>query len=543
MAEEKVEVRDVNFRQVLPWTELFRGFQVALDPKKMFLAACGIVVMSAGWFLLSVLFAPSNTPPAKDPEVLEERISRIREKYQNEPAESVDRRVADATRQFEADHQAAVNQWKLLQWTAGEPGAPNAPPEGGTLRTMPWNENRGPNPYLALTSDRSQDWTLRQQVYVLLEPLVKFLRPIRYLLNPAAGFKAHVFFLLALLWTVATWALFGGAITRMAAVQLTRKEKIGISEALRFAWARYVSFLSAPLFPLLIVVGLIALLMVYGFLHLIPVLGDVFVDGIGWFLVLCAGGAMAILLVGLVGWPLMYATISVEGSDSFDALSRSYSYVYQCPWHYLWNCVVAVVYGAALIFFVGFMGSLMVYLGKWGVGQTPFTGPSWTDRDPSYLFIYAPESFGWRELLLEGSAYGDPAQAQAARDALRPWNKIGAFMVAVWVYLAFLLVVGFGYSYFWSSSTIIYLLMRRQVDDTDLDEIYLEEDEAEDAYSATVPAPAPSAPSPAPSFQMVDAPTLRTAPPAPAPPKDEPPGKAEAPATPAHGEDGAAPGL
>ena len=31
MAEGKLEGREATWRQLLPWTELFRGFQVALD--------------------------------------------------------------------------------------------------------------------------------------------------------------------------------------------------------------------------------------------------------------------------------------------------------------------------------------------------------------------------------------------------------------------------------------------------------------------------------------------------------------------------------
>ena len=104
---------------------------------------------------------------------------------------------------------------------------------------------------------------------------------------------------------------------------------------------------------------------------------------------------------------MMYATISAEGSDSFDAISRSYSYVYQSPWHYIWYSLVALAYGAVVVFFVGFMGSLIVYLGKWGVSQTPFIETA--DRDPSFLFVHAPESFGWRALLLQGTTVdGDP---------------------------------------------------------------------------------------------------------------------------------------
>ena len=80
------------------------------------------------------------------------------------------------------------------------------------------------------------------------------------------------------------------------------------------------------------------------------------------------------------------------------AVSRSYSYVFQAPWHYIFYCVMALVYGAVVVFFIGFMGSFMVYLSKWGVSQG-----TWGSREPSYLFVYAPKSFQWRDLLLQES--------------------------------------------------------------------------------------------------------------------------------------------
>src|SRR5262245_30293286 len=63
MAEEKVELREFNIRQVLPWTELFRSFQVTLDPKKLLLAAAGILVMAFGWWLLAAIFYTSQSEP------------------------------------------------------------------------------------------------------------------------------------------------------------------------------------------------------------------------------------------------------------------------------------------------------------------------------------------------------------------------------------------------------------------------------------------------------------------------------------------------
>src|SRR5262249_32373096 len=128
-------------------------------------------------------------------------------------------------------------------------------------------------------------------------------------------------------------------------------------------------------------------------------------------LVLLAGLIMAVVLVGLVGWPLMYTTISAEGSDSFDAISRSYSYVYQAPWHYLGYTLVALVYGAVLIFFVGLIGSLMVYMGKWAVGMAPTT----ESREPSYLFMWAPTSYGWRDLLLHKSPNAELEEVVTSR--------------------------------------------------------------------------------------------------------------------------------
>jgi hypothetical protein len=401
---------------------------------------------------------------------------------------------------------------------------------GGQLRTWPWDEDRGPNPYHLLTGqartvdaqgsvknfpwDKGQfwDWLLTKQIPVLIEPLVKLLLPVRYLLHPHAGFWNRVYFTLDLLWTLATWALFGGAITRIAAVQVARKEHVSISEALRFTLSRYLSFFSAPLFPFLFVLVIVIFLIIFGIFHMIPVIGDVLVDGLGWPLVLAAGLAQAVILLGLVGWPMMYATISSEGSDSFDALSRSYSYLYQSIWTYLWYSLVALAYGVVVIFFVAFMGSLMVYLGKWGVSQTPFLASA--HREPEYLFIYAPTSFGWRDLLLRGSRHLDASGGDftpAYYDQLHVYNYLGAILVAGWLYLLFLVVIGFGYSFFWSVNTIIYLLMRRKVDDTEMDEVYLEDDEGEENYPATTsPGLAAGGSTANPPLNMVDAPTLKT---------------------------------
>ena len=78
---------------------------------------------------------------------------------------------------------------------------------------------------------------------------------------------------------------------------------------------------------------------------------------------------MALLLLGLLfGWPLMWATISAEGTDSFDALSRSYAYVFQRPLHYLFYALVAGVIGWLGWLLVQNFAAGVVWMGYWAAG-------------------------------------------------------------------------------------------------------------------------------------------------------------------------------
>jgi hypothetical protein len=579
MAEDRFDSREINFRQWLPWTLLFRGFRLAFDYRKLYLAAAGILLMAFGWWLLAVIFInllrhkpvwPSEYPSAKYHDDNNEayrafKADRMRWNIRYEAAGPGVGSVVGGDDGYEdagdlADSPEEFDKIKITESTG--PANPTYEIDGktfalprkrfGQLRTWPWFENRGPNPALLVQGragnpDESGaahsvpwpkggflDWFIRDQAPVLLEPLVKFLRPVGFLLRSGAGPLNWLYFLLVIVWTVAVWAIIGGAITRIAAVQLCRDERVRIGEAIRFTLARWKSYFFASFFPLATVAGIVLILILFSLGNLIPVFAE-FWDGILWVAVLALGFLMAGVLVCMINWPMIHATLSTEGSDSFDAVSRSYTYLITKPWHYLWYALVALTYGAIVVFFVGLMASLMVDLGKFGVGiLTNLFG--YTSRDPSYLFIYAPTSFGWRELLLQDSpiARGHPGEIQQAIDAYTSqadfhwWNYIGPFLVACWLYLAFLVVIGFGYSYFWSASTIIYLLMRQKVDDTELDEVYLDEEDSEEAYAPSLtPSPASPAPASGTPLQMVDAPTLRTPAPSgtPSPPGDGNPPK------------------
>src|SRR5439155_17616895 len=146
-------------------------------------------------------------------------------------------------------------------------------------------------------------------------------------------------------------------------------EAVSLGSAGKHSVKRWKSYLSAPLFPLVAV----AIMAVPAVLIGLLMKASLLIGALLWPVVLLIGLIGAILLAGLaVGWPLMHAAISAEGSDSFDALSRTYSYVYQRPLHYLFYALSAFLLGilglTVVFLFVGLTEQLAFWSVSWGSG-------------------------------------------------------------------------------------------------------------------------------------------------------------------------------
>ncbi len=529
MAAGQPDAQAFSFRKAFLWAEIFRTFQVAIDPRKLLLAAAGILVMSLGWYALSKAFA-TDAPLRADESNYGSAVARAR--LGDKGPNGVEYKEADYNREADRLYARDLEQWKTLDALAGP---------GGRLSTLPWYEYRGPNPYFFLTALAGGDPAELRTTFgdflsgtlpVLVEPLVKLLVPVIKLLDPDASTLTRLYLFLCLLWSVVTWAFFGGVITRLAAVNFTGKTRTSLGEAVTFVATRYKDYVLSPLVPVAVIGVVTLVMMAYAFVALIPFVGDVVLYGLGLPLVILGGAVMVVLLIGLVGYPLMYTTLSVDGTDTFDALSRTYNYVFQAPWNFLWYSLVAIFYGAVVTFFVIFAGSLTVYMGKWAVSQAPLSER--TNRKPDYLFVYAPETFGWKQLFLKGSAIEQaevadtnllsgrvtrklvdvrPDVAAEYRKNMYVTETVGARMASFWLGLFALLIIGFSYSYFWSASTMIYLLMRKKVDDLDPDELYVEE---------PMPTPLPVTPPGAPHSPPTT--SLPVVPPSPPAPLALPPG-------------------
>jgi hypothetical protein len=278
-----------------------------------------------------------------------------------------------------------------------------------------------------------------------------------------------IFSLLFLVPALAIWSVLGGATCRIAALHAAREEKISVRAAVRFALSKFVSFLSAPLLPLAMIVLLGLFIALGGLIGAIPGLGEWFV-AVLFALALILAAVIAFLMIGLVaGWPLMWPTIAVEGSDSFDAISRSFSYVWARPFRYGLYWLVAAVYGTVCYLFVRLFAFIVLRATHCWAGWAM----KLADR-PQYAVGAGKLDVMWARPTFD--VFHGPMQYEAMGAS----ESAAAVVLAAWVYVVSAVVLAFLATFFFSAATNIYYLLRQKVDATDLDDVYVEEVEEEE---------------------------------------------------------------
>ena len=248
-------------------------------------------------------------------------------------------------------------------------------------------------------------------------------------------------------WFVLVWSIFGTAITRQVSLKLIGEEVPGLLGAILYGARKWVAAFNSVAFVLL---GIIALSIPGALLGLLMrTEWGLAVAGAVWPLVLAGAVVLAILAVGLAaGWPLMVAAVGVERGDSFQAISTAFSYLYQRPLHYAFYALVALAVAipslAAAGVFADATSTLALWAASFGMGH---------DRTAAVLA-------------------GINAAGTATSVADLPW---GIRALGFWTRGLESLLGSFGWGYFWSIATAAYLLLRHDVDGTELDEVVLDE--------------------------------------------------------------------
>jgi hypothetical protein len=405
MSDSHGTVREVVWGDLCPWLILPRAVRIAMSPRVLLLAAAALLAVTAGWRGIGLALSQSSNPLVQASNPL---VERALAEYGTWPWEL----VARDTQSTNADRVGSV-------WEAIDATLQSVPLIGEWLSVGPvttvWR--RMSDPFVRLFHCQRQEF----------------------------GVVGLAYLLLCCLWTILIWALFGGAITRIAALALARDERLGPQRAIRFAASKCRDFISAPLLPLLGVVLIMIPLALLGLGMRYDVL--VFVAGLLWPLVLLAGFLLAIILLGLLaGWPLLWPAISVERGDSFDAVSNCYAYVYQRPLHYVFYLFIASLVGVvgalAVNVFAGVLLDLSAWAVSWGCG---------TER---------------LQLVLGADLGAQPTWTLSS----------GATLIRFWAGCVFTAQLAFYYGFFWTAATAIYLLLRRAVDAKEMDEVALDDE-------------------------------------------------------------------
>ncbi|KAF0241835.1 MAG: hypothetical protein FD180_4226 [Planctomycetota bacterium] len=265
----------------------------------------------------------------------------------------------------------------------------------------------------------------------------------------------------AILIGTAIWSLFGGAISRIAAVEIAKEDRIRTQEALSFAWRKWGSNFSSLVACVLGFLFFSSLIAVVALPGRIPGAGP-------WLGLLPALLMPALFVLSFIaslnalgtafGFPLFYPAIAAEGTDAFDAISRGFSYIYSRPWHALAYTTVMLVHGAISAAFINAFG-----LGMLAVTCLPLR----VGMGPNFDRVL------------------DFALGQASYDNLVAAGGTGlgwsAILITSWLYLLAGLTLAYALSYLQSQLTMIYFLLRQRVDELPMTYVYEEREEEESA--------------------------------------------------------------
>lgn len=513
MSQEPQNLRTIEWRSVFPFTQLFQSFRVAIHPAKLVLALLAILLIYCAGRTLDAIWPDSHLAVPGEIGLHESGLSRaafrdrvadIRGQLQSTrlliqasereaakqadqtrplPAELTNREISrliaerrqrqidratntfNSSPKLEKDKLAFDEQVRGAYASAGEAHAAlRATEPRGIFATFLQYEIEQVD-HIAMGVF---DWDWTSSSHGVLPSLQRFVftapgwalsrHPVHALLMTAAG--------------LFVWSVFGGAIARIAAVHVARDEKISVRQALRFSLGKLMSFFAAPLMPLLLIAIIALIFAAIGWLSEIRYLGGLLSIAVGLlFVVLIGIGVLvACAVVGTIcGAGLMYPTIAVEGSDAFDAVSRSFSYVFARPWKIAIYTFLGLIYAALTYVFLRFMvfltlSLLHTFLTLWTHDTAPDGTASLANawQGPIGLFnLYQPiDTF-----------------------SLTFSESIAAWAITFWAYLFVALLGAYLLSFFVSANTIAYYLLRYDVDAADIDDVYLEptEEDFEDA--------------------------------------------------------------
>ncbi len=422
MANNYDTVKGVDWREVFPWTALTRAFTVAVSIPVLLLASFGVGLTVSGWAIAESLLVPGQLTLAPAGATTDEMES---------VSHQGDTFAEDTALQNAAETPFVDGSEQIPEPTvAVQPPGHFAPAMGS----------------IADGDTRSVfERLLVGEGLMLVADLHDMLLGGDRELDAKTSYAIYI---IDFVWLLIVWGFFGAMITRIAVIRIGRGEKIGLKEAMADVRKKYISYVMSPVFVLVscfvlsLPVVLISLLLNFDI--------GVLLASVLWIVAIVASVGVAVLLTGFFfGWPLMWPTISAEeDGDVYEATSRTFAYTFQAPIQYLFYVSISLAIWVPSVMLVQNFTSL--------AEQVVFSG----------MNVAADE----------GQLIQDYLTGKVSLDGQSQIFIMGANIISGLHWFAHLMADAFCVGFFFASFSGIYLLLRRFVDHTPLDEVFVIDD-------------------------------------------------------------------
>ncbi|MHC4480936.1 MAG: hypothetical protein ACYS1C_08230, partial [Planctomycetota bacterium] len=293
------------------------------------------------------------------------------------------------------------------------------------------------------------------------------------LLNPFRGGLVHfivsVLLYCGLFWA---WSGAGGVISRLAALEYARDDLPTLAEARAVVSDHRGALFFAPVMPLAVIIVLTILNALGGLVASVPIIGRILLIFPGFPLLLATGVTIVFLVVfGVLSFGMMMPAVSVGGKDAFESWSTAYSYVLWGLRRFVCYSLIAAAIGVVSAVVVWALTEFAIY----AIYQTVGIG-----------FL---RRMGW--MLYESAVVGGQFRITLAPTGGGLAGVLG--VIVWWLFLGVRAIpAAYVFSYFFTASAVIFLLMRKDQDNIEIEEIYEEvEEEEEGLGEEEFPPPAP----------------------------------------------------
>lgn len=156
----------------------------------------------------------------------------------------------------------------------------------------------------------------------------------------------------------------------------------------------------------------------------------------------------------------MYGAIAYENTDTFDAVSRTYNYVFARPWRLGFYTVIAAFYGGICYLFARLFGYVMLVMSRWFLQLSVWTHGGKGQQFGKLDVIWPrPEYFNYWGIGIDLSK--------------RVTESASSAIVYLEILIISGIVIAFAMSFYFSAGTIIYCLLRNKADNIPLDRLYM----------------------------------------------------------------------